>query len=350
MEEKSFGSPSKGQMGQVADLMTHPQGDPISKAVRDAYEMAQGKVASAATELDTLIKTQNLPGVVPRKTYSAIQEIARRSPDTLNNVRDPQLKAMLDQIANYPTNRIPKGTDFAKLDELRKVLGPVMAKVQQQAQSGASNINAADAARWKSLYKSIMEDIEQWGSTKATKEALAAHKTLSSTFKNEVLPLRDHPFAGKILDGDYARPEDIVRDLTSARNRSIMDDLYGRLDQGGKNAFDAFRTAKRGTREFRTEGPASAKWERPLALTGAAALPFIPGGMAAVPWAAAALGGEQALVHGLNTRLGKAILSGSPQAARNQLANTAIYGGLRAGAQQAPVSALQAYRDSQERQ
>lgn len=335
LEEKSFASPSGNQMGQVSKMMANPKDNPVVHAVTGAYQAAEGRVASAVADLDGLIAQNNLSGVVPRKTYDAIQQIAKRSPDTLNNVRDPELHDMLLSIANYPSGRIPKRVEFSRLDELRKVLGPIQAKVDQQSKSGASNVNTADANRWKQLYKAILSDMEEWGATGANADVLAAHTRMRDTFKNEVLPLREHPFAGRIIEDGYDRSEDIIRDLTSPRNRTSIDALYQRLDQGGKNAFDALRSAKRGTREFRTEAPASTRWEKPLALTGMAALPFIPGGMAAVPWAVAALAGEQALVHGLNSRVGKGIIAGSPQAARGPLSNAAVYSALRSGTQEA---------------
>lgn len=339
-EENSFASPTKGQAGQVAAIMTTKGGDPITLSIKSAYDAAQGKVAAAASELDALIATGKLPNVTPRETYRMVHEIARRSPDTLKNVRDPELQQMLMDIANYPKGRIPKGASFSSLDELRKVLGPVMAKVDMQSKSGASNVTTADANRWKQLYKGIMTDIEGWGSKAATEDALKAHKTLSTTFKNEVLPLREHPIAGKVLDGDYARPEDLLRDISSVRNKSIVNDLYARLDTGGQNAFDALRMAGRGNREFRLGEERRFPWAKPLALTGAATLPFVPGAMTAVPWFAAALGGEQALVHGLNTRLGKTVLSGSPRAAQSPLGNAATYSALRTAAQQGGLEAL----------
>lgn len=344
-EEKSFRSPSAGQADEIARLMTQEGGDPITLGVKGAYEAAQGKVSAAAGRLDGLIKEGNLPGVTPRNLYESVREIAKRSPDTLNNVRDPELRNVLDEIASYPAGRIPKNISFAQLDELRKTLGPIMAKVEVQAGSGASNINKADANRWKRLYKGIMEDIDTWGSKSATADALAAHKELSSTFKNEVLPLREHPVAGKILDDGYARPEDLLRDLTSARNKSIINDLYGRLDQGGKNAFDALRLTARGSKEFVRGEPASG-WSRPLTVTAGLTAPaWAPSAMSAAPWVVGGLAAEQALVHGLNTPVGKAIAAGSPQAARHPLGNAAIYGGLRTAL---PQGALRAIRGESE--
>lgn len=339
-EEKSFRSPSAGQADEIARLMTQEGGDPITLGVKGAYEAAQGKVSAAAGRLDGLIKEGNLPGVTPRNLYESVREIAKRSPDTLNNVRDPELRAVLDEIASYPAGRIPKNISFAQLDELRKTLGPIMAKVEVQAGSGASNINKADANRWKRLYKGIMEDIDAWGSKSATADALAAHKELSSTFKNEVLPLREHPVAGKILDDGYARPEDLLRDLTSTRNKSIINDLYGRLDQGGKNAFDALRLTSRGSKEF-VRGEPTSGWSRPLTVTAGLTAPaWAPSAVSAAPWVLGGLAGEQALVHGLNTRLGKAVLSGSPQAMQNPLGNAAIYAGLRAALPQGVLRAM----------
>lgn len=344
-EEKSFRSPSAGQADEIAKLMTQEGGDPITLGVKSAYDAAQGKVSAAASRLDGLIKEGSLPGVTPRNLYDSVREIAKRSPDTLNNVRDPELRAVLDEIANYPAGRIPKNISFAQLDELRKTLGPIMSKVEMQSKSGASNINTADANRWKRLYKGIMEDIDTWGSKSATADALAAHKELSSTFKNEVLPLREHPVAGKILDDGYARPEDLLRDLTSARNKSIINDLYGRLDQGGKNAFDALRLTTRGSKEFVRGEPASG-WSRPLTVTAGLTAPaWAPSAMSAAPWVLGGLAAEQALVHGLNTPVGKAIAAGSPQAARHPLGNAAIYSGLRAAL---PQGALRAMRGESE--
>lgn len=347
-EEKSFGSPSGGQAEQIAKLMTQEGGDPITLSVQTAYQNAQSRVADAARKLDDIIASNpNIPKVTPRQTYEALQQIAKRSPDTLNNVRDPELRAMLEEMISAPAGRIPKGMDFSSLDELRKVLGPVMAKVELQSQSGASNITTADANRWKKLYKGIMGDIDAWGSKAATADALAAHKELSSTFKNEVLPLREHPVAGKIIEGRYERPEDLVRDITSPRNKSIVNDLYGRLDDAGKNVFDAFRMATRGTKEF-VRGEPSASWARPLTLGGAGALGVGAGmGMggaltSALPWLGGALAAEQALVRGLNTPVGRAVASGSPQAARSPLANAAIYAGLRSTI---PHGALESLRD-----
>lgn len=351
-EEKSFRSPSAGQGEQVSKLMTEATGDPITNAIRNAYDSAQGRVSAAATKLDDIIANNpGMPKVQPRNMYSAVREISARSPDTLNNVRDPQIKAVLDSIAAQPANQIPRSMTFQQLDELRKVLGPVMSKVEQQSMSGASNVNTADANRWKQLYKAIMTDIEGWGSSKATADALAAHKELSNTFKNEVLPLREHPVAGKVIDDGYARPEDLLRDLTSVRNKSIISDLYNRLDQGGKNAFDALRMSARGSREFvRGEGSSGSAWSRPLALLGAAgagstAGMWAPHAAAVLPWAAAGLAGEQALVHGLNSRLGKAIASGTAEAAQNPLANAAVYSALRSGL---PYGGLEAVRQSRQ--
>jgi hypothetical protein len=339
-EEKSFGSPSAGQADEIAKIMNTEGGDPITLGIMNAYQNSQSKVAAAAGKLDDLVKTGNLPGVTPRKTYESIQAIAKRSPDTLKNVRDPELQAVLEEIASYPTGRIPKGMGFAQLDELRKALGPVMAKVEMQSKSGASNITTADANRWKQLYKGIMEDIDTWGAKSATEDALKAHKELSSTFKNEVLPLREHPVAGKVIDGRYERPEDLLRDLTSARNKSIINDLYGRLDQGGKNAFDALRLATRGSKEF-VRGEPSSMWSRPLALTAGLTSPvWAPSAMSAAPWIAGTLAADQGLVHGLNTGIGRAMVSGSPQAVRSPLGNAAIYGGLRAAIPQGALRAI----------
>lgn len=340
LEEKSIGSPTAGQAGQVGALMREAKNNPIQAAVFNAYDAAQAKVGQAANELDQIVAQGNLPGVVPRKTYEAVRQIAARSPDTLNNVRDPELRAMLDAIAEYPANQIPKSTGFSKMDELRKVLGPVMAKVEMQSKSGASNVNTADANRWKQLYKAIMEDIEGWGSKAATADALAAHKTLSTTFKQEVLPLREHPLAGKIINGDYERPEDIVRDLIAPRNRSIVGDLYNRLDQGGRNAFDALRLAHRGSKEF-VRGEPSSGWTKPLAIgAGLSAPAWAPSAMSAAPWVLGGLAAEQGLVHGLNTGLGKAILSGSPRAAQNELVDRAVHSGLRTALPQGALGAI----------
>ena len=346
-EEKSIHSPSRNQADEIANIMNTEGGDPITLGVMNAYKAAQDKVTGAAGRLDQMIQSGVLPGVTPRKTYEMVKEIARRSPDTLNNVRDPELRTIIDEIISYPAGRIPKTMDFGKLDELRKALGPVMAKVEVQSKSGASNITTSDANRWKQLYKGIMNDIDSWGSKAATEDALKAHKELSSTFKNEVLPMREHPIAGKIINERYDRPEDLVRDLTSPRNRSIVNDLYGRLDMGGKNAFDAIRAANRGTKEFvRGEGAALTFPEK-AALYGAGLTSpaWAPMAAGAAPWLAGGLIGEQALVHGLNTPVGKALIAGSPTAAKNPLANAALYSGLRTAVPRAPLAILKGERD-----
>lgn len=349
LEEKSFSSPSAGQMGQVSKLMADPTDNPIVHAVRTAYDAAQGRVKDAAKLMNDAIATHNLPGVIPRNTYSAIQDIFKHSPHTLQAIGDPALKEMLEQIATYPAGKIPRSTDFVKMDELRKVVGSIQAAVKKSyyadGKIGGKLLQGTDLMRWSKLFGAISDDLDNWAPSGAPKEVLDANKAMRDTFKNDVLPLREHPVAGKILDDGYSRSEDIVRDLTAARNRTAIDSLYDRLDQAGKNAFDAFRAAKRGTREFRTEGTHAMRWEKPLAITGAAALPFVPGGMAALPWAAAALAAEQGLVHGLNSRVGKAILSGSPQAARNPLANAALYSAARTGAQETGRAGLQALRE-----
>lgn len=349
MEEKSFKSPTAGQADEVAKMFPSAQQNPITYGVQTAYQNAQAKVADAASRLDDIIASNpKMPGVTARNFYESVQEIARRSPDTLKNVRDPVLAAKLEAIANYPKGRIPQKMTFMELDELRKELGPIMSKVEAQSLSGASNVNVADANRWKRLYKSIMEDMDSWGSVNAPKEAREAHRQLSETFKSEVLPLREHPIAGKILDDAYARPEDILRDLTSPRNRSVVNQLYERLDQGGKNALDALRATQRGTKEFVKGEPAT--WSKPLTLGGAGAIGLgaglgYGGTLAAtLPWLAGGLAGEQALVHGLNTNLGRRILGGSAQAAKSPLANRAIYGGLRGTL---PQGALQMLKDEQ---
>lgn len=339
-EEKSIGSPSRNQAEQIAAIMSTEGGDPITLGIMNAYQNSQSKVAASAAKLDELIGKGNLPNVIPRNTYETLQQIAKRSPDTLKNIRDPELQAMLQEIATYPAGRIPKGMQFGQLDELRKALGPVMAKVEMQAKSGASNVTTADANRWKQLYKGIMDDIDGWGGKSVTDEALAAHRELRDTFKNEILPMREHPIAGKVIDGKYERPEDLVRDLTSPRNRTVVSSLYDRLDQGGQNAFDAIRMAQRGSREF-VRGEPSSSIAKPLALTGALTAPaWLPSVGAAAPWIAGGLAAEQGLVHGLNSVLGKAVLTGSPQAAKSPLANSAIYGGLRTAVPQGILRAM----------
>lgn len=340
-EEKSFGSPSAKQAEQVANMMADVKNNPLSNAVINAYEAAQSKVSDAATRLDDLIAANPaMPKVVPRETYNALKAISDRSPKTLDAIGDPQLRAMVDAIVSTPAGRIPKGMTFQQLDELRRTFGPIMAKVELQSKSGASNINTADSNRWKQLYKGIMQDVDNWGSAKATEDALAAHKELSSTFKNEVLPLREHPVAGKIISGVYERPEDIVRDMAlSQRNATINKQLYERLDQGGKNALDAFRMAQRGSREF-VRGEPSSGWARPLAVSAGLTAPaWAPHAGAALPWAVAALAAEQGLVHGLNTPVGRAIVSGAPEASRSPLANAAIQAGLRTALPQGGLGA-----------
>jgi hypothetical protein len=156
--------------------------------------------------------------------------------------------------------------------------------------------------------------------------------------------LREHPIAGKIIEGRYDRPEDIVRDVIAHRNKSIMDDLYGRLDQGGKNALDAFRLAQRGSREF-VRGEPQAAWTRPLTIgtLGLTAPAWAPHVMSAAPWILGGLATEQGVVHALNTPIGRAVVSGSPLAAQRDLANRAVYSALRTGL---PQGGLEAYRQS----
>ena len=329
-EEKSFGSPSAGQTSQVATMMADVKNNPLSNAVMNAYDAAQGKVTSAATRLDDLVAQGGLPNVAPRETQAMLRAIAQRSPKTLDAIGDPVLRQRVDNIITAPSGRIPKSMTFTELDELRRAFGPIMSKIEMQSKSGASNINTADSNRWKQLYKGIMTDIENWGSGKASADALAAHKELSSTFKNEVLPLREHPVAGKIIGDTYTRPEDIVRDLAlSPRNASINKQLYERLDQGGKNALDAFRMAQRGSREF-VHGESKTDWAKPLALSAGLTAPaWAPAFGSALPWVAGGLAAEQALVHGINSRVGRAVLSGAPEASRNPWANAAVQSGLR---------------------
>lgn len=340
MEEKSFGSPSAKQASQVATMMADVKNNPLTNAITNAYQTAQGKVTGAATRLDDIIAQGGLPAVIPRDTYASLQAIAKHSPKTLDAIGDPALRQIVDDIIAAPAGRIPKGMSFSQLDELRRTLGPIMSKVEMQAKSGASNINTADSNRWKQLYKGIMTDIDSWGSKAATEDALAAHKELSSTFKNEVLPLREHPVAGRVIDGSYERPEDIVRDLAlSQRNATINKQLYDRLDQGGKNALDAFRLAGRGSKEF-VKGESTSNWTKPLALSAGLTAPvWAPVAGAALPWVAGGLAAEQGLVHGLNTRLGRTIASGSPQAAKSPLANAAIQAGLRTAVPQGGLAA-----------
>ena len=333
-EEKSILAPGRNQADEIAKVMNTEGGDPITVAIKSAYDAAQAKVSNAAARLDDLISAGNLPHVTPRKTYEHIQQIAKRSPDTLKNVRDPELQQILEEVASYPSGRIPKGMGFAQLDELRKALGPVMAKVEMQSKSGASNVTTADANRWKQLYRGIMEDIDAWGAKSATEDALKAHKELSSTFKSEVLPLREHPVAGKVLEGGYARPEDLLRDLTSPRNRSVINDLYGKLDIAGQNAFDALRLAKRGSKEFIKGEPSTLTLPEKVGIYGAlgASPMWLPNlANSAVP-IAGVLAAEQALVHGLNSPIGRAIASGSPKAARGALSDAAIQAGIRPAA------------------
>ena len=302
-EEKSILAPGRNQADEIAKVMNTEGGDPITVAIKSAYDAAQAKVSNAAARLDDLISAGNLPRVTPRKTYEHIQQIAKRSPDTLKNVRDPELQQILEEVASYPSGRIPKGMGFAQLDELRKALGPVMAKVEMQSKSGASNVTTADANRWKQLYRGIMEDIDAWGAKSATEDALKAHKELSSTFKSEVLPLREHPVAGKVLEGGYARPEDLLRDLTSPRNRSVINDLYGKLDIAGQNAFDALRLAKRGSKEFIKGEPSTLTLPEKVGIYGAlgASPMWLPNlANSAVP-IAGVLAAEQARAEGVRS-------------------------------------------------
>lgn len=330
-EEKSILAPGRSQADEIAKVMNTEGGDPITVAIKTAYDTAQAKVSDAANRLDALVSAGNLPSVTPRKTYETLQQIAKRSPDTLNNVRDPELRQILGEIATYPAGRIPKGMGFGQLDELRKALGPVMAKVEMQSKSGSSNITTADANRWKQLYKGIMEDIDSWGAKSATEDALKAHKELSSTFKTEVLPLREHPVAGKVLENGYARPEDLLRDLTSPRNRSVINDLYGKLDIAGQNAFDALRLAKRGSKEFIKGEPTSLTLPEKIGIYGAlgASPMWLPGLSNAAAPIVGGLALEQGLVHALNSPIGRMVASGSPRAAAGPLSNAATYAGLR---------------------
>ena len=350
-EKLSLGSPSKGQGAQVGNLMTAKQGDPISKAVTDAYEAANGKVADAASQLDDMIAANpTMPKVAPVETVATLKEIASRNPQTINNIDDSVLRDKIQALVN---GKAVPNLSFSEMDELRRAVGPVMAKIERQSESGASNVTTATANRWKKLYGSVIMDLDSWGNkSNLTQDALDLHNTMKDTFKNEVLPLRDHPIAGKILEDKYQRPEDIVRDLTAPKNKSIVDDLYQRLDQGGQNAFDAFRMAKRGSKEFVTGDQPASGWMKPLTLsagTGLAAtaptwLPTLGG---VIPSAPAIVGGtalEQALVHGLNTPLGKKILGGSPAISANPTLNSALYAIPRQGVEFGALEALRNHK------
>ena len=348
-------SPTKGQGAQVAELMTAPTGDPISNGVRNAYEAAQVKVSDAASQLDNILAASpNAPKLVPRETVNLLREIKARHPETFNNIDDAVLRDKIQTMVGTNPGQIPKGMTFTELDEIRRAIGPVVAKIQKQAQSPSSNITTTTANRWNGLYKSILDDMEKWGTkSQVTADALDAHNLMKETFKNEVLPLRSNPVSGKILNDGYARPEELLRDLTSGRNKSIVNDLYGRLDQGGKNAFDALRMAQRGTDEFVKGSASQPAWVRPLETAGITAAllspAVVPGAMgaitAAAPYAIPAIAAEQGLVHGLNTGLGKAVVGGSPLATRNPFLNSALYATGRQSAQQSGLGALQALQN-----
>ena len=347
MEEKSIRSPSRNQATQVGEVMTAPQGDPITKAVTDAYESAQAKVSQAAQGVDAAIAANpKMPKLVPRETVQTLRDIINRHPETLNNIDDQILQNKIIGMVGGNAGQVPRGISFAEMDEIRRALGPVVAKIQRQAQSPSSNITTATANRWNSLYGSIINDMDNWGAKGAVpQEVLDLHNTMKETFKSEVLPLREHPIAGKLLDGNYDRPEEIIRDLTAPRNRSIVNDLYEKLDQGGKNAFDAFRLAQQGSREF-VKGESGSAWPKPLALATAAALPAVAYAVpklaiTSAPMIAALGAAEQGVVHGLNTRLGKAMLSGSPEISKNPFLNRALYAAPR---QSMITSGLEALR------
>jgi hypothetical protein len=175
-----------------------------------------------------------------------------------------------------------------------------------------------------------MKDGETWGAkSNLTGDALAEHTAMRDTFKNDVLPLRNHPIAGKIIDGKYTRPEDIVKDVIAARNKTQTGDLKGRLSPEGKSAFELVQAAKRGSQEY-VKGDSPSAWNRPLSLMAAGTLgasvpAWLPAVSSAIPLAAAGLTVEQALVHGLNSQLGRAIVGGSPKIAKSPLANSAAY-------------------------
>ena len=336
-EGKSFKAPGAFQADQVATLMNKDTGDPITNGVMTAYNAAQGKVSAASAALDQFVAQNSLPAVRPVETISALRDIMKHNPATLEAIDDVVLRDRLKVLSAKNPNKA--SLSFEDLDDLRKAVGPIMAKIKTQSTSGSNNVTTATANRWAGkdgLYAGIMKDIDAWGATaQLPKDAVDLHKTLSSTFKNEVLPLRDHPIAGKIVDNHYDRPEDLLRDLTSPRNRSIVKNLYGHLDEGGRNAFDALRLAERGSKEF-VKGESAPAFSRPLVQTAIGAggvLPWVPGSSAILPWIAAAVAAEQAAVHGANTTLGRAIASGSPQAAKSPLANAALYSAVRTGTQ-----------------
>ena len=342
-ERGSIMSPTRQQAEQVAALMTHPQGDPITKAVTNAYETANGRVKDAVDSLDSLLAANpRMPKVAPIETVAVLKDIFRRNPETIRNIDDAVLRTRVEALA---TGKAVPNLTFSELDDLRRAVGPVMAKIETQSQSGASNVTTATANRWKQLYGATVQDIDNWGTKSGlTQDAVNLHNHMKEVFKQEVLPLRNHPVAGKILEGKYQRPEDLVRDITSNRNKSTIEDLYQHLDQGGKNAFDAIKMAKRGSTEF-VSGEPSSQWAKPLSITAAAAAGataphWIPPMSAALPLAAVLAGGEQAGIHALNSPWGKKWVGGSPAIASGNLPNRLGYVAPREAARMSGLEAL----------
>lgn len=342
-ERASVLSPTRQQAEQVATMMTNPKGDPISLAVNTAYDTANGRVKDAVMSLDSLIAANpKIPKVAPIETVATLRDIFKHNPESIRNIDDAVLRTRVEALA---TGKAVPNLTFSELDDLRRAVGPVMAKIETQSQSGASNVTTATANRWKQLYGATVQDIDNWGTKSGlTQDAVNLHNHMKEVFKQEVLPLRNHPIAGKILEGKYQRPEDLVRDLISTRNKSIVADLYPQLDQAGKDTFDAIQMAKRGSKEFVSGEPAPG-WTKPLTITaataaGATAPHWIPPMSAALPLAAVLAGGEQAGIHALNSPWGKKWVGGSPAIASGNLPNRLGYVAPREAARMSGLEAL----------
>lgn len=248
------------------------EGEKLREGIQQAGQNLQGVGNSLWNDLDSFIVQNNLAPVAARNSQQRVGEIIQKyTPITRKGMQleknpviqriseyDPDSAQLLTQfMANPKTSpQVP----FSDLHKLSSSVGKALRRAEKDAGApGASMSDRQVRTELKSLYGSLMSDVDSWGTNNP--QAKAMFDEARTFWRDVVVPgVQTNKVVGKASKGvygmnprGYAEPKQLYSDVVG--NPRAMQDIYPYMSQETRDVVDTISTMPDVARALTTNTP-----------------------------------------------------------------------------------------------
>lgn len=190
-------------------------------AVKDAGNTLYGRVSS-------LVKTRGAPPIDAVKTREAATELLSEYPNTLAQLGDDKLEAMLMRLAN-PKSAGPRVLSFDETKWLRERLNERM----RAAMHSANPVGSKQTRAIGKVFSALDDDVSQWASLDP--QLASAWQRAREFWAKQVGPYQNRQVVRRVMDENYV-PERLATQAFGTDKGSVAQDVLTATTPKGKDA------------------------------------------------------------------------------------------------------------------